>query len=312
MFFILPATLISILRGNVGTDTFTYLNYFRALNLSDDLKFEPGFEFLSRFLKIFLINERLILSLISFLIILLIVRAFSYTKEQIVLFSILLFPLFFYDMTMSALRYGLGFSISMYSIHNLNRFKFKTAVILGLLAIIIQYSCILILSCFFLFKLKKFYILITICFFSLALFLLNFNFSYFYEKQDFYKDTVSPSATSGLGPLLVFIALTFLYFLSFKNSGQRKILLLIVIFELLSFLVAKISYAGLRLQMLFLFTLIIFLKEELIFLQKKNLFFYSLFLMGMFSLFLNLKNISLEIENNAYPFLPYKFFWQEN
>lgn len=308
---VIPASLISVFRGDVGTDTFTYLNYFRELKITDSFKFEPGFEFLSRWIKLVCNDERLSVAVVSLIIIILIVKGFSYSKEQIILFSLLFFPLFFYDMSMNGLRYGLGFSLVALSIDNLYKLNYKTATALGFCAITIQYSCVLILICFFLFKIRKIYLISLIIIFSFLLFFLSFNLNYFYDKQDFYKDAVAPGGTSGLGPLFVFLSLVVVYVITFKTYKLNKTLVLIVIFELLSYLVTRISYAGLRLQMLYLFTLILFIRQELPSLSKRNLFFFSLFFLGFFSLFLSVKNMNSVIEDDQTPFIPYKFFWQE-
>jgi hypothetical protein len=315
--FLIPAILVVILRGNVGTDTINYLGFFRDLSNEQDVhEYEPGFQLLSKFIIIFGFNERINIAIVSFLTILILCKSFSYSKEHVLVFSSFLFPVFFYDMTMNGLRYGLSFALSSVAIDALYRKKNISFIILALFSLSIQYSSFFIIFIFLAFKLNKkmLLILLTLIIISIPLIIDFFvkNINYFYDKQDFYKDVASPSGTSGLGPLLLFCLLLFAFCFFSKNVNSKKIIVLIFILEIGSFMLAKITYAGLRLQMLFLFSLLLLIKEEYDCISKKREFMVFIISLGFFGFLLTAKNLTANVEDVESPFIPYKFFWQEN
>lgn len=319
MFFIgiFPALMIVLLRGNVGTDTLNYLDFFKNLRLGEDVhEFEPGFQLLGRTIDLFALNERVNLSFVSFITICLLFKSFSAKKENVIIFSSIIFPIFFYDMTMNGIRYGLSFAIASLAISSLykkNNFLFG---VLSILAISVQYSSFFIILVFFIFKLDK-----KILFGILALLILAFPFAgalisnnatYLYDKQDFYKDVASPGATSGLGPLVLFLMffISFFKYSSYKRSNN--VLFLILVLELASFALARVTYAGLRFQMLFLFALIHLIKEEFTLVLKTKEYLWILFLIGSFGFLITVKNLTAVVDYVESPFIPYRFFWQEN
>ena len=310
--FALPAISIAVLRGNVGTDTLNYLQYFGDLNRGVEVhSFEQGFEFLARGVNSLGFNERFGVAVMSGLTSILILGSFSNTKNQIILFSLLLFPVFFYDMTMNGLRYGLSFAISAIALDFLYKKNNFAFILLAIAAISIQYSSFLIICVFLIFKLDKKYLIglgIVILFFIPF---LSLNLTYFYDKQDLYRDVASPGSTSGLGPLILFLSI-FISFLFYSGKERStNILFLILALELGSFMLAKITYAGLRFQNLFLFSLIILIKQEYYTITKKNEYLMMLIFLGTFGFLLTVKNIGAVVEDVNSPFLPYVFFWQE-
>ena len=89
-----------------------------------------------------------------------------------------------------------------------------------------------------------------------------------------------------------------------------RILYLILILEIISFIIAKFTYAGLRFQNLFLFVLLVFVVQNLNLLNFKT-FSKKLIFISCLSLILFVKNISTIAPDDISPFLPYKFYWEE-
>ncbi|KFG93577.1 hypothetical protein GQ56_0131050 [Burkholderia paludis] len=106
---IAPAAAFAVLRGRTGTDTASYQDIVAGV-WSGNLKFvprthEPGFVWLVRALEWVGHDPRIATAILS----LLIVIAFGRTVKDASVFATLVFPLFFYDMAMSGLCYGLAF-----------------------------------------------------------------------------------------------------------------------------------------------------------------------------------------------------------
>ena len=317
LLFLAPAILLVILRGNVGTDTINYLGFFKDLsNESNVHEYEPGFQFLSYVINLFGFNERVNIAFISSLTILLLCKSYSSSKEHILLFSSFLFPIFFYDMTMNGLRYGLSFALSSVAIDALYKKKNFNFILLALFSISIQYSSFFIIIVFLIFKLnKKILIVLFLLVLAVSPFIVDFftnNLAYFYDKQDLYKDVASPSATSGLVPLFLFLLLFLIFYFYSEKTNSKKILFLILLLEIGSFMLAKITYAGLRFQMLFLFSLVLLIKQEFYCIAKKKEFVMLIISLGIFGFLSTAKNLTANVEDVASPFIPYKFFWQEN
>src|SRR5690606_26097299 len=107
----LPLMLIASLRGYVGTDTSTYVQL-----IDDNLKnkggyeFEPGFDLLSGFLAYITNDAFLVVLIISAIISMVLIVSFVLLDRQGVLFSFCVIPLFYFQMSMNGLRYGLAFA----------------------------------------------------------------------------------------------------------------------------------------------------------------------------------------------------------
>ena len=152
LLLIFPAFLIAILRGNVGTDTHNYLFYFESIysNDADYIKYEPGFQLISSLIMKLGFSPRFGMSLLSVLTTAFLCWSFSKSKQRIVFFCFVVFPLFYFDMTMNGLRYGLSFAIALNAIDALYEKRKKTFIVLALLAISVQYSAILLILVFLL------------------------------------------------------------------------------------------------------------------------------------------------------------------
>lgn len=314
--FLTPAILLVVLRGNIGTDTLQYLRHFGSLSSEFYINvYEPGFNILTATINLFEFNDHIDVAIIGFLTIYLLCKSYSNSKESLLLFSLLLFPIFFYELTMNTLRAGLAFALANIAIDFLTKKKYFAFSLFSILSISMQYSSFMIIVVFLIFKLDKKYLLALIIFITI-LFTFGFNFiadniAYLYNKQDAYKDIVAPSGTSGLVPLFLFLLIFASFIFYSPRTRSNNILVLILVLEILSFALAKISYAGLRFQLLFLFTLILFIKQEQHILINKKAFLRVMFFLGFLGFMVTIKNITAINEDAEASFIPYKFFWNE-
>lgn len=327
---LIPSLLLVVLRGNIGTDTYTYLSFFEHLlpfDTNDD--FEPGFEFFASILVSLGFSARLCVAIIGIIITYFLVLSFSKNKESVLLFLLLVFPLFFYDMTMNGLRYGMAFSIVSYGLLRLQQQKYISSIPFLLIGFLFQYTAIFIILPFVMSYIhnRKYLILISI---SMTLLLLNSSFldlvlSHAIDKQDAYAYMFAPSKTTGLFPLIFSIILYLSYIVIFKGFSYSKIIHVLFILELFSFLITRISYAGVRFQTLFLYAILLYLNFNLNLnlrsseiessdkTARLNIFLSIVYVLGIIAFLFTLKNISntIWVDEVLSPFLPYRFFWQE-
>ncbi|MFP3597590.1 EpsG family protein [Chryseobacterium sp. SIMBA_029] len=317
--FLLPAFLIAVLRGNIGTDTFFYLGLFSLHEkgmVTDG--YEPGFLLLTFLISKLGLGARFGVALISVITSFLLIKLFSRSKETIALFVVVFFPIFYFDFTMNGIRYGLSFALAAWAVHYLYEKKYLYTTILSVVAISIQYSALLIVLVFISNLIKKKYIFIFLGIF-LVLMTLTSTFDFFLDhlagKQKSYSHIQSPGAFSGIGPLIQFLFIYFCFLFYSDKKSSKKLLHIILILEIISFIIAKFTYAGLRLQTTFLFTLIIYILNNIDLLEIKNrsMFMFRMIIISLFSTAMFMKNItSVGDEEQLTPFLPYKFFWEQS
>lgn len=309
-FLMLPALLVVILSGDTGTDKSSYyvwISYTFNGN-SDKILYEPGFKLLTYLLSLIYPHEYFIVPAIGFLTTLFLVLAFSESKWHLVIFAFLLFPFFYFDMTMNGLRYGLSFAISAFAAKQIVKGNTKMFILFGLLAVSMQYSSFVIVILVFLsqVKIKKIFLLLLAV---LGYALINiFDLSYFNSKVDSYKELVRPSGISGLSPLLIFS----LFFLlnKFLHKKIDFIFYIILVLEILSFILSLSSYSGLRFQNLCIFVLLIFMAffQKTLPINKKYIAFFLV--LGVLSFSLKIRNFMTEEKGVTTPFLPYEFYWE--
>ena len=116
----IPAVFVVVFRGDVGTDTG---NYFQmAANILEegsavhnDFDIEIGFFWLLKWLAFLFGEPRVIVNVIGFLIAWYSFFLYSKNVESMAVFALLLFPVFFFDMSMNGLRYGLAFLLAKHA-----------------------------------------------------------------------------------------------------------------------------------------------------------------------------------------------------
>lgn len=309
---LLPAILFVVFRGNVGTDTGNYLGMVEEIgaNLTashEDFDVEIGFFLLMKGLTLVFGDPHVVVNLVSLSIALYAYRIFSGSTERILVFSLLIFPIFFFDMSMNGLRYALAFLVAKDSADRWARDQRTKSVILLVLCVTLQVSGLLV---FLLLRLGTFsrravlYIVPL-----LALF-----FYLFWERLAYkflaYQMLESPGAASGLLPLVIFFAAYAVVSLADSQLWRRFSVLALL--EALSFVLARFTYAGLRFQLLILFVL--FCAISSISLQSyakgKNIVVMCLFVIGFVGFLGSLKHYLDDSGVPPSPFLPYTFFWE--
>lgn len=317
-FCLFPASFIVLFRGNVGTDTDVYLRFYRELikNTDYDPTFERGFTYLSKILVTLGLNEVQGVASIGLLTIIILCVCFSENYDKLLIFTLLIFPTFFYDMTMNGLRYGLSFALTAIAVQNLYKKRRAVFILISIMAFSIQSSSLFIFLVFFIGELPLKVIIISLILIIITIYLTTFsiiNLDYLYGKQDMYKDLYSPDVSSGLSPLIIFLLIyfTFLFFCRNELSNLNKVIHVILLLEVISFLLAKFSYAGLRFQMLFLFCLVLFINNNLNLIQKKTKIMYYFGIIGIISFLITIKHFNHIDDEVSSPFLPYKFYWDE-
>lgn len=310
LFFVslIPATLVVVLRGLVGTDTETYISILdqSIFSIKENARgIEPFFLVFAKIRHYFDLNSQYVLNSFSFIMIFVLYLFFSKTKQRSLIFCSLVFPIFFYDMTMNGLRYGMAFAFACWFIvDSSNSLKLNKNKIMYFISFLNHKSSLLFLSFKLLQKasLKNFLIIIFST--SAVFFILK---SYLLYKISDYSDFVSPSVFSGSQPLIVtfLILLCNTYF--YKNNLRRNVFLFII--QMLLFILTKFTYAGIRFQFLELFYIIVILcNDEYILRHRKYIFL--LFIIGILGFVLRLNNFISTSGQGGSPFLPYSFFWE--
>lgn len=310
--------LIATLRGDVGVDTYSYLVNIGNI-ISKDIDwfiFEPGFVFLVLIFGSLGMEPRSILIAIALLISLVLFYAFfKIEKGKAYILFFLVIPIFYFDMTMNGLRYGLSFSLVALGCTYLNQVRKKrlffffvflatsiqfTGLFLGLLvyyAVNGKVKSGLYISLFFTF--------IILLFELLGVGFLN-------DKINAYSQIHSPAFGSGLTTAIIsfFTICTFMYF-EREFEQRRVVIVYLTILTVTSFAISQISYAGLRLQSLVLFLIfLIYAMNSHVLQRKKGIYLLILSIIGFMGFLFKLKNFIDGESIGLTPFIPYMFIWE--
>lgn len=307
-FGLLPAFLLVVLRGDTGTDTVSYLNILQN-TVSDFYVFhgdvEFGFELLSKIILYFGGGERLTVLVLSGLSVILMAVSFSNTREDALVFFLLLFPLFFYDMTMNGLRYGISFSLAKIA-YNLRQEKSKVYLMaFAIISIFFHVSGLLVLLLLIGRQISIKYLLPGILF---SILVVIFYYDRLLYKLAAYELIQAPGMVSGTAPLiLVFAIYMCCVVLKFKNIMYLTFLFSL---ELLFYVLAKFSYAGIRLQLLVLYVLCCALPDLEVMNSKRRVFFaFGILMIGLLGFSFKARNMIDGEGSGDSPFLPYGFVW---
>ena len=302
--------LLSVLRGSVGTDTASYLTMVRAIVLSDarDIPrtLEPGFELLARGLTFFIADPRFSVAAMSLLVVVACLLAFSRKRTDAIVFVALIFPCFFYDMSMNGLRYGIAFCLGKMAADAWDEKRGVSAGVLALIATSIHVSSIVLIALLQVRRLKPGQHFMPLILAGCALVVV------FYEKLllklSYYSGAVAPDSVSGLAPL----ALCTLLAVGIGIAAGRvpRSIWLLLCCEVLSFVLARFSYAGLRFQWLVLFALCCDLAFISAHVNERRRALQCVFVcVGMVGFLLRARNMLQEYGQGPSPFLPYHFAW---
>jgi len=308
---LVPAVFIVVLRGDVGTDTASYMRIIDSFSTETiggggTSEVEIGFEYISKFLLFIGLSSKAVVIFISWCVCALVAYAFSRTKDDIIIFVLLVFPIFFYDMTMNGLRYGLSFCLAKIAYDAIEDNKKKTFAIMTLLSISFHLSGFVLLVMLMARKLSfKHLVIGGLC----ACILLVVFLDRLLFKFSAYGDLEAPSGLSGLAPLLLFALIYIsMIVMSFKDVAYLTFLFLL---EIAFFILAKFSYAGLRFQFLTLFVLLCTLPRcAVMHSRNRTMFLCLVFFIGILGFVSKSRNMIDGIDSGESPFLPYKFYWE--
>jgi hypothetical protein len=308
----LPLLALALLRGQVGGDTPNYVSAVEVLrDAGEPLEmFEPLFERLLLALAQLPVDPMAVLALVSLLTAVLLLRGWWLVERDMVLFSGI-FAVFFIDMTMNGLRYGLAFALIALAASLLVRgHRFFFWVIVAA-ASMIQISSGLIGIVLFLFQDFRGRSFVLVGLFAAA---IAATFSdYLLLKLVANEVLQKPGALSGLSSLGMIGALLLVWGTdrNLRGGAAGKIVVLVLL-ALIGYGVAQISYAGLRLQALvaFLTALALACHMHTHGLRPGRRTVVALFVVGVLFGALKLRNIAQSDADAEAPFIPYKFFWE--
>lgn len=309
-FCLVPAFFMVVLRGDVGTDTASYMRIIEGFSSefpNENGEVELGFEFVSKSLLYFGLSSRAVVVAFSWSICALIIFAFSRSKDDVLIFALLVFPIFFYDMTMNGLRYGLSFCFAKIAYDSIESDQKKTFIITTLLSVSFHLSGFILLTLLIARRLnvKK---LLGVGVVSCLLLMLFFDRLLY--KLAAYGDLQAPGDLSGLAPLVLFSLIYIsVVIMSFKDVMYLTFLLIL---EIAFFALAKFTYAGLRFQFVILFALFCTLPKCYVMRSgNRGIFLCVIFYIGMLGFVSKSRNMIDGSDSGESPFIPYHFFWEE-
>lgn len=311
--------VITVIRGDVGTDTLFYENLLQLRNLGHEGPFwEVAFWTPLATLARVVDSEQYAIRFVGILFfgILLIYLYRSTEDERFVLVSYVI-PVFAYQYGMNALRLGIASIFILIVTQELSRRNSSKMIPLLVLPNFIHIttflSSVFIVSIIYrgAFLKKMIGVLILLILGGIASIVLE---KYFENKLDVYEIQYAPSSASGISKIIVIITL-----MGGVASGRlpiiikTNILLFTAVFSVFAAFVVVHSFAGLRLLDLISFALpvAILCSYKLNLLQfDKNIktFFVIAGILGSLAVY---RNIILEPSDSESPFFPYRTFLSE-
>lgn len=308
---IAPAATFAVLRGRTGTDTAIYQDIIAGI-WSGNLKvvprtLEPGFVWLVRALEWVGHDPRIVTAILSLLIVIACVVAFGRTAEDACVFATLIFPLFFYDMAMSGLRYGLAFCAAKIASDEWVRRRHGASIALAAAAAGMHVSAVLLVVLLQVRRLR------LLRYAGLAVAIGGVLFAMHHDallaKFGLYAAFTPPAQMSGSAPLL--LALLTLAAGWALLARMPRTLVFLFACEIASFALARVSYAGLRFQWLVLFAMgCQFVPLQRVPYVRRPYVIAALVAIGAIGFAMRLRNMIGEAGLGPSPFLPYRFFWE--
>ncbi|MBY4865973.1 EpsG family protein [Burkholderia anthina] len=308
---IAPAATFAVLRGRTGTDTAIYQDIIAGI-WSGNLKvvprtLEPGFVWLVRALEWLGHDPRVATAILSLLIVIACVAAFGRSTEDACLFATLIFPLFFYDMAMSGLRYGFAFCAAKLASDAWSRRWRGQSIAFAVAAAGMHVSAALLVVLLQIGRLR------LLRYAGLAVAIGGVLFAMHHDallaKVGLYAAFTPPAQMSGSAPFV--LALLTLATGWMLLARMPRTLVFLFVCEIASFALARMSYAGLRFQWLVLFAM----GCQFVPLQRapgvrRGHVIVSLVVIGAIGFAMRLRNMLGEYGLGPSPFLPYRFFWE--
>lgn len=315
----IPLILLVVLRGNVGTDTATYLSAFEEYRRSSENieNHEPLFFLLSVALVRAFDSSRIALISVGILITLILLGSSALLERRGLIYGACVVPQFYLDMTMNGVRYGLSFSLvvlaTSFLVRGYKRYFWTLAAVAGLAHISGLLLALLLYSTTL--SLKR--AVVDWRFFS-GVIISAIGFIYYFSeylqiKFLAYELFQSPSEFSGIAPLFVSTAALFAwYFDAPRHERSKTLVFTLFVLALVAFLAARYTYAGLRFQYLILFLIFLSFQYRIsAFRIKPQRRTYLLFFaVGLLGLSTQLRNLLEGAGEGDSPSIPYTFFWQ--
>jgi hypothetical protein len=308
----LPAIFFVVLRGNVGTDTGNYLDMAGelAINLNsshEDFDVEIGFFLLLKGLVAVVGEPHIVINTISLAIVIYAFRLFSGSMERIVVFSLLVFPVFFFDMSMNGLRYALAFLVAKDASDRWDNGRPVVSIMLVTLCVSLQISGLLVFLLLRSSAFKARNLVLVLPFIALFGFAFADRLAY---KFAAYQMLESPGSASGLLPLLIFFGAYIAVCMGDKLLVHKFAFLAVL--EALSFILARFTYAGLRFQLLILFVFFCSISSITFtnYAGRKNIVVGCMLMVGFVGFLGSIKHYVDDMGALPTPFLPYTFFWE--
>jgi hypothetical protein len=307
----LPMFLLISFRGIVGTDSAVYIQSFDTIRYQGVLasSFEPGFTILTEVLSWFFRDSFDILIVLGSVTALLMLCAGLLLERSPLLFITIILPYFLFDMTMNGLRYGLAFAIVALGAAALTRGRLKWFIACSIIAASVQVSSVLLAASLWALMEARVRTFLAVGL-GLVVALVAFG-DYVGDKLSQNSDISGIGGVSGLAPLIATCIIAFpLLKRETRYSANNVALYAVIFMQVVSFIIARQYYAGLRLQGVFMFLLYLVVVNRHKSSGQENSFNmgYAAYL-AIALLILSgsrLKNFNDDVENLS-PFNPYYF-----
>ncbi len=309
--------LLACLRGNSGTDTEMYQDIFTAVQLGNiEWTVEPGFALVAQLLmNVGLSPEAAVrgISVLFFALIAIYATRATVTEQWVLMAFIL--PVFAYQYSMNGLRIGLASAALLLCTQALRQDKLHSHLAIMLIPASLQYSALLSSAWVLIARLssRTLHLLTGAIIVAIAFLLLwVIANEYLFAKQEIYELMVSQEAHSGMARVLVIFLLCCAILMS-PLSAIEKVAAVgpAIILSVISIIVARESFAGLRLLDLISFALPVVLcaclrRSSQAVNRHAGILLLAAGLLGSAGVARNFIN---EAGSGAAPFAPYRTLW---
>ena len=300
-----------------GTDTASYESIISSFLEETDnifISIEPGFYFLSRLILFISDSEVWGVRIFSLVFILFLLQYLRRADKIEIMFLFLYFlPAFGYTYSMNIVRAGLGSSLILLAWQNLRRNRLVDFYSLSIISVFFHYSMFFPTAIMYLleFRFGKIRNWIFLFVFILLIFIIIYNrWDWFSAKIALYSEMESPYIFSGLSRFIQIFIIIFFFCFSRVDFVSRIFAISVLVFAVISQILATFSYSGLRvLDLLAFLTPLILIR----FSEKRNtfiggFFWFGLAVSGFFCIMATYRNFLLESEtiDSVTPFLPYR------
>lgn len=246
---------IALFRGAVGTDTANYIKIFNAFSNGYELSVgDEGFKYLIKLLNNLFNNSQFAVNSVSIIYFALLAAFFYRSNKNEAFFLVSYFlPVFAYSYSMNGLRVGLAVAVFLIAIQTYsNKKSLLVSFKYFLLGFFLHITTVFLPVMFFLYQVKWLSIRFLIRFllvFSFVFIVFLLNFDYVSGKYLAYSDgnSVAPSIYSGLSVVFsLFIIIFFMLFGKLPRHDKKWIFTISFVLIVMSFILAKYTYAGIR------------------------------------------------------------------